>query len=143
MASYEIALQLEVSEVPRLIAWVERAAADQGVPASIALRVALALEEAVANVIGHAFADVAPPYVLRVRLDIAPDSLTAEVIDNGREFHPTTAPTPDLAQPIEDRQPGGLGIHLMRGMMDRIDYRRADGLNRLILVKRLGDSPPA
>lgn len=143
MGRYEIALQLETSEVPRLIDWAERTAASEGITPEITFKLMLALEEAVTNVIGHAFVGIPPPQVLRVLLDIGPEALTAEVIDNGRAFDPSAAPEPDLTRPIEERQPGGLGIHLMRRMMDRIDYQRADGCNRLILVKFLKNPPAA
>lgn len=141
MARYEIALQPEIAEVPRLSAWFENAAVAEGVPADMAFRVTLALEEAVTNVIGHAFAGIAPPHMLRVRLDIGPAAVSAEIVDNGRAFDPRTVPEPELDTPLERREPGGLGVRLMRGMMDRIDYARAEGLNRLRLVKRLGAAP--
>jgi len=57
------------------------------------------------------------------------------VIDNGHPFDPTAAPEPDLSLPLERRRPGGLGIHLMRSMMDRVHYRRSDGSNILRLEK--------
>ena len=83
----------------------------------------LALEEAVTNVINHAFAGLPPPHLIRVRLDITAELFAAEVIDNGQAFDPTTAPDPDLTLPLEQRTPGGLGIHLMRNVMDRLQYR--------------------
>ena len=61
--------------------------------------------------------------------------MVAEIIDNGRAFDPTAAPAPDLSLPLEQRDPGGLGIHLMRRMIDRVEYRRAGGENRLRLEK--------
>lgn len=141
MRQYEIALRPDVSEVPRLLAWAERTGAAEGIAPEIMFRVALALEEAVTNVIRHAFGELPAPHVLRVQLEIGPGSLTAEVLDNGRPFDPAAAPEPDLSGAIKEREPGGLGIHLMRSMMDRIDYRHADGFNRLTLVKRLTDPP--
>ena len=71
----------------------------------------------------------------RVRLDIDADSVAAEVIDNGRPFDPTSAPPPDLSLPLEQRPPGGLGIHLMRELMDGLDYRRSGDSNILRLRK--------
>jgi anti-sigma regulatory factor (Ser/Thr protein kinase) len=143
MGRYEISLQPQIDEVPRLSAWVENAAAAEGLGPDMAFRLTLALEEAVTNVIGHAFAGMAPPYLLRVELEVGAGTVTAEIVDNGRAFDPLTTPEPDLACPLEERQPGGLGIHLMRAMTDRIAYARTGGLNRLILVKHLGEAPPA
>jgi len=142
MGKHEIALQPQLSEVARLLDWVERTAMAEGISGEIVFRVMLAIEEAVTNVIRHAFADLPSPHVLRVRLEIGVEELTAAVIDNGRPFDPSTVPEPDLTKPLGEREPGGLGIHLMRGVMDRIDYCRTDGFNRLTLVKRLAETPP-
>ena len=130
-------LQLEplLSEIPRLIDWVEARCADAGVAGEVAMKLALALEEAVANVINHGLRGLPPPHRVLVRLEIGADKVAAEVIDNGRPFDPTGAPPPDLSLPLEERQPGGLGIPLMRGLMDALAYRRAGDSNILRLCK--------
>ena len=135
MASHELCVEPQVSEIPRLIDWVEACCGADGLADDLTFKIALALEEAVMNVITHAFAGLPPPHLIRVRLDIAAESFTAEVIDNGHPFDPTVAPDPDLSLPLEQRNPGGLGIHLMRSIMDRIHYRRSDGNNLLRLEK--------
>ena len=135
MTLYELCVEPQVSEIPRLIDWVEACCGAEGLADHVSFRVALALEEAVTNVIGHAFAGVPPPHLITVRLDITAQMFAAEIIDNGRPFDPTTAPVPDLSQPVDQRPPGGLGIHLMRSMMDRLQYRRRKGNNLLRLEK--------
>lgn len=131
------ALRLEplLSEIPRLIEWVEARCAAAGVAGEVAMQLALALEEAVANVVNHGLPGSPPPYRITVRLKIDADSVAAEVIDSGRPFDPTGAPAPDLSLPLEERQPGGLGVHLMRKLMDGLDYRRSGDRNILRLHK--------
>jgi anti-sigma regulatory factor (Ser/Thr protein kinase) len=135
MASHELDVEPQVGEVPRLIDWVGSCCAAEGLAEDLTFKLTLALEEAVANVIDHAFRGLPQPHSIKVRLDITAQSVTAEIIDNGRPFDPTAAPDPDLSLPLEERDPGGLGIHLMRGMMDRVHYRRGDGNNILQLEK--------
>ncbi len=135
MAAHELDVTPEVGEVPRLIDWIGSSCASEGVAEDVTFKLTLALEEAVINVISHAFAGVPPPHSITVRLAIAARSVTADIIDNGRPFDPTSAPDPDLSLPLERRRPGGLGIHLMRGMVDRLHYRRSDGSNILRLKK--------
>jgi len=135
MASYELCVEPLVSEIPRLIDWVEASCGAEGLADHVSFRVALALEEAVMNVINHAFAGIPPPHRISIRLDITTRLFAAEIIDNGRPFDPTSAAAPDLSLPIEQRPPGGLGIHLMRSMMDRVQYRRRGGQNLLRLEK--------
>jgi anti-sigma regulatory factor (Ser/Thr protein kinase) len=133
MAFDELRLEPVLSEIPRLIEWVEGRCAVGGVPGEVAMRLALALEEAVANVIKHGLPGSPPPHRVAVRVEVDTDTVAAEVIDNGRPFDPTGAPPPDLSLPLEERQPGGLGIHLMRELMDGLDYRRSGESNILRL----------
>jgi serine/threonine-protein kinase RsbW len=138
MACEELRLEPQLSEIERLIEWVEARCEADGVVGEVAVKLALALEEAVANVINHGLPGSPPPHRVVVRLDIGAESVVAEVIDNGRPFDPTEAPDPDLSLPLEERELGGLGIHLMRGLMDSLDYRRADDENVLRLQKARG-----
>ena len=135
MGFYQLDVEAQVADVARLIDWVETCSGRDGLAQDLTYVVMLAVEEAVMNVIGYAFADRPPPHSITVRLNIDPAKIVAEVTDNGREFNPTAMPEPDLTLPLERRRVGGLGIHLMRTMMDRLDYRRSDGRNILRLEK--------
>jgi serine/threonine-protein kinase RsbW len=137
MADHHLVLQPDIAEMPRLLDWIEASCAEGGVAVDIALKLALAIEEAVANTVNHGFRDAVPPHRLEVRLDIASRRLVAEIIDNGTPFDPTTAAPPDTELPLAQRDPGGLGIMLIHKMMDRVDYRRTAGENRLRLEKTL------
>jgi len=135
MASYELCLEPQVSEIARLINWVEACCAADGLADDLRFKMTLALDEAVMNVITNAFAEMPPPHLITVRLEITAEAFAAEVIDNGHPFDPTGAPEPDLTLPLERRQPGGLGVHLMRAMTDRLHYRRSNDRNILRLEK--------
>lgn len=76
-----------------------------------------------------------PEVVISLTLDDGSVVLCVE--DDGPAFDPLAAPEPDLDAPLEDRPVGGLGIHLLREMMDTLDYVRRDDRNRLILRKRV------
>jgi serine/threonine-protein kinase RsbW len=135
MVDHRLALAPDIAEIPRLLDWVETCCGNGAVAEDTAFRLALALEEAVANVIHHAFADMPPPHRIEVELAIGADRVSALVIDNGEPFDPSDAPEPNTTLPLEQRDPGGLGIRLIRRMMDRVDYRRVAGENRLRLEK--------
>ena len=63
--------------------------------------------------------------------------LRVEVEDDGHPFNPLDRPAPDLSKPVNERPIGGLGIYMMRKALDGMDYRRADGKNILVMIKRL------
>ena len=71
-------------------------------------------------------------------LDITDVGVVATVIDNGGAFDPSEAPEPDVSLPLDKRDPGGLGILLIRRMVDRVEYRRVGNENRLRLEKARG-----
>jgi anti-sigma regulatory factor (Ser/Thr protein kinase) len=135
MAARERQVQPHRSEIASLLDWVEASCREHGVADEIRFSIALALEEAVANVVNHANTGAAPLHPITVRLSITGDVVAAEIIDDGAPFDPTTAPDPDLSLPIEQRHPGGLGIHLMRKLTDRLLYRRSEGRNILRIEK--------
>ena len=135
MPSYRLVLAPDIAEIPRLLDWVEGCCGAAGVTGDVAGKMALALEEAAANVINHAFLNSAPSHRLAVTVTIEADCVTAEIIDNGKAFDPSAAPEPDCTLPLDARHPGGLGLHLIRKLMDRVDYCRIDGENRLRLEK--------
>jgi len=142
MARHELSLEPDVAGIPRLLDWIEQACTGEGLAREFIFKVALAVEEAVVNVINHAFDGMPPPHLVEVHLDISPARLVAEIIDNGHAFDPSAEPDPDhLDLPLEERDPGGLGIHLMRGMMDSVEYRRVESRNRLRLEKARDETP--
>jgi serine/threonine-protein kinase RsbW len=138
MAGHHLASEPDLGELPRLIEWVERCCGEAGIGSDLSFKLALALDEAVTNVIGHAFAGQPPPHRIAVELDITDATTTATVIDNGRAFDPSAAAEPDVSLPLEKRDPGGLGILLIYRMIDRVEYRRVGDENRLCLEKQRG-----
>ena len=103
-------------------------------PRRISSTLELAVEEAITNVIAHGFrgqgggVDV----ICRATRGI----VEVQIEDSAPPFDPLSLPEPDLTADIEDRDIGGLGIFLIRQVMDEIVYRYENGKNILVLVKR-------
>lgn len=135
MAEYRLDVAPDIAEIPHLLDWVETCCGESGVGGDTPSKLALALEEAVANTINHAFAGMPAPHRVSVVLTIDGGRVAAEIVDNGRPFDPSAAPEPDCASPLDSRDVGGLGIHLIRRTMDRVQYRRVGDENRLRLEK--------
>ena len=135
-AALSLRIATRLDELPRLDAAVEDFAQEQAWPPDLVFQVKLVLEELGVNIVNHGHDDGAR-HEIEIEIASAADALTIEIADDGRPFDPLTeAPEPDLESAIEDRPIGGLGVHLVRTMMDEARYRREEGKNRLTLVKR-------
>lgn len=96
----------------------------------------LAADEAASNIIEHAYEGVTDGE-LEIACGMKGDLLTIVLYDHGQPFDPASVRPPDLKADLSDRQIGGLGIYLMRKLMDEVEYESStDGGNRLTLTKR-------
>ena len=102
----------------------------------------LALEETFLNIVQHGCRPGIVPRV-EVSLYLGTDLITMTVEDDGPQFDPLSAPPPDLAANLADRRVGGLGVHLVRNVMDTVSYARIAGRNQLHMAKRLDGHPRA
>ena len=98
--------------------------------------VPLAIEEIVTNCINYGYDD-ADEHMILITLSVADQTLTMTVVDDGHHFDPLARSGPDLSVAVEERQIGGLGIHMLKNLADGMTYERRDGTNRLTLTKRL------
>lgn len=96
-------------------------------------QVRLASEEALVNVINYAYPDKCGNIEIAYVKD--DKGFLLEIIDWGTPFNPLLLPEPDIKSPMENRKIGGLGIYMVRSIMDRVDYRRDEDKNVLTLVK--------
>ncbi len=101
----------------------------------VLFQVKLALEELALNIIQHGYGESGHEF--DVMIDSGSRSLTIELVDDAPAFNPLEdAPAPETDASVEDRKLGGLGVYLVREMMDEVRYARSNGKNRLTLVKR-------
>jgi anti-anti-sigma factor len=98
----------------------------------------VALDELVYNPIVYGFAGRGDGEG-SVQVELDGEVVRVTITDNGPPFDPLAYADPDTALSVEDRQIGGLGIHLVRQMMDEVSYRYRDGRNIVVLTKRLAE----
>jgi serine/threonine-protein kinase RsbW len=96
----------------------------------------LVLEEVVCNIIYYGYED-AQEHQIEIDVVLNQSLFVLTITDDGKPFNPLDAPEPNFDIPFEDRQIGGIGIHLIRTLMDTVKYRREQGKNVLVLSKRL------
>lgn len=110
---------------------------DRALPLEAAFPFELALEEILVNVVFHGKpADGRTP-LIEVRLDADGESVRMVILDDGLPFDPLSLESPDVHAPLEERPVGGLGIHLVRTLMDDVRWRHVDGRNELTLLRKL------
>ena len=134
-AKLSLSIETRLEELDRLAASVEDFAREQDWPLDLTFQVNLILEELWLNVVNHGHDNGF--HVVAIDLTSEAESLTIEITDDGKPFNPLeNAPIPDVTAALGDRSIGGLGVHLVRTMMDEMRYSREGGKNHLILVKR-------
>lgn len=107
------------------------------VPEQMVFLVKLSLDELVTNIVIHSAEQVPTVREIVLRLTTNQNELWAEVEDDGCAFNPLDLPMPDIDAPLQARDPGGLGIHLVRSLMDRVNYKRVGQRNLLVLSKKV------
>ena len=130
-ASLKIAPQLD--QLERITAIVEDLGEKDDWPPDLIFKVNLVLDELSVNIVNY------QGEASEIEVSLAADAevVRVEICDDGRPFDPLNdALEPDIEAALEDRAIGGLGIHLVREMMDELHYSREDGKNRLAMVKR-------
>lgn len=110
---------------------------EMGVDAHATYVANLVIEELGTNILKYGYDD-SRTHEIRLQLDLQPGKLSLLMEDDGHRFNPLEAPGPNLRLPIEQRAPGGLGLHLVRRMVDRIEYRRRNGWNQVRVEIRSG-----
>ena len=136
---HSITLTNDIQQVPQLADFVDMVCEEVGMDMAVAIQMNLAMEEAVVNVMSYAYpADTVGDVTIEA-VTIA-DQLQFTITDCGTPFDPTAKAEVDTTLSAEERPIGGLGIHLVRQLMDSITYERIDGKNVLTLRKKF-DKP--
>ena len=123
----------DVARIPEVLKSIEHSAIACGLAADECLRMQLAVEEALANICKYAF-DAPPPGMLSLELVRRGQEVCVVLEDNGKPFDPSGAASPDLDSTLQDRQVGGLGIHLIRQSARKLRYSRIGNRNHLELA---------
>jgi anti-sigma regulatory factor (Ser/Thr protein kinase) len=126
----------QATRLPELTAFLQEFWCSASLPPGECLAFELALEEIFMNVVMHGAAGGDLPRV-DVSLALTPAGLTLTVEDDGPGFDPLSLPPPDVMVSVADRPVGGLGVFLVRKMMDTVSYARVAGRNQLRMSKRL------
>lgn len=120
--------------IPSITSFVAEAAEAAGLNEDEAFHCRMAADEACTNIIEHAYGgeDIG---AIEVTCNIEPGVCAIQIVDTGRRFDPDAVPQPTFPSNIEDVRPGGIGLHLMRKMMDQVSFQFSDERNTLTMIK--------
>jgi len=131
---FSLRIHNRLLELDRIADAVEVFGEAHGLPHKLRFKIRLVLDELLTNIINYGYCDNGD-HVVRVSMGQDGSRLRFVLEDDARPFNPLSAKSPDFETSVADRKIGGLGIHLVRVIMDRVAYERVGGTNRLILEK--------
>ncbi|WP_161795852.1 ATP-binding protein [Synechococcus sp. GFB01] len=133
--SLSCCLNGRLSSLPAVLQALDRLLIRAGADDEVRGEVRLMAEEALVNIVSYAF-DNDAPNTIHLHCVCTPGEVRLELQDPGRPFNPLDVPPPDLMAPPEQREAGGLGIHLIRALADSVVYDFRQGSNVLTLIRR-------
>ena len=136
MDTKNLTLPNDVQEVPKLAAFVDEICEAVGIDMSSAMKMNLAIEEAVVNVMNYAY-PLGTKGEVRIEAKAHEGYVEFVISDDGKPFNPTEVKDADTTLSVEERDIGGLGIFLVKHYMDKVKYKYVDGQNVLTLRKNL------
>ncbi len=128
----DMQLDAEAPDIGELVNRLQAFFDAHALPPALFQSFAMAFDEVISNI--AAYGGAREP--IRVRVTIAADEVRAEVSDDGVAFDPLQLPDPDVTSDVDDRTIGGLGVFLVRKIMDAVRYERRDERNCLHFSKR-------
>lgn len=131
-----LTLENEIGQISRLSKFISNIATSRGLDEDLAMNINLAMEEAVTNSIMYAYPEGTRGEI-EVDARVDDDTIEFTIADCGMEFDPTARPEPDINAGAEERPIGGLGIFLVKNIMDSVSYTREKDTNILRLIKKL------
>lgn len=133
---YTLELPATLESLAPLAEFIQDIAREWDLSPAVRHALELTADEAVTNVASYAYPGNQEGTV-RLELAREGDWITLTIEDEGQPFQPGSAAPPDLDSDLQQRRVGGLGLYLMEKMMDRVERTREQGVNRLVLSKRL------
>lgn len=130
----KLILNNEVSEISKLQLFIDEIGEELNLAFDVTFNLNLVLEEAISNIILYAYPKE-ESQTLTVVAKTQDDNLIFVITDSGKEFDPTQIPDADITLSAEEREIGGLGIFLIRQIMNKVEYQRIDNKNILTLSK--------
>ena len=132
---FKLHVNADLEKLPIIADFTTASARKLGLSEKGVFQLELAVDEVASNIILHGYTHQTGPIHLSIWKE--KDRIIIKIKDKGEPFNPLEADKPDLEAPLEERSPGGLGIHFLKTVTDSVHYQFKDGKNILTLIKIL------
>jgi anti-sigma regulatory factor (Ser/Thr protein kinase) len=132
----KITLPARLVNLEQMLEFINKGATDLGFDDKKKNQIRLASEETLVNIINYAYPDKTGDIEITYTSKEGKE-LEVQIADWGVSFNPLTTKEPDISAPLEKRKVGGLGIYMLRKIMDKVDYKRQENRNILTFTKNL------
>ena len=136
MSIIDITIVNQGGEFARVQALLDRLGAEYHLAPEMVADMQVALDEVLTNITKYAYIDNTE-HKIHICFQMLDNVLEAVIEDDGAPFDPLAIRAPDVRAPLHKRRVGGVGIHIVRNLMDEVTYERVGGRNRLVLRKRV------
>ena len=136
IGSFDLNITNKMSEIGRVITAFESYSEKAGIPIPIVMKFNLVFDDLLNNIVSYAY-PAGGEHKIKIHAEKSGDSVLLTVEDDGIPFNPFARTEADTSQSLEDREIGGLGIHLIRNIMDDASYKRLNDQNIVNLIKKL------
>ncbi len=133
----ELTIQATVANIEAVTEFVNGELAAYDCPVRALSQVDVAIDELFGNIAHYAYDPETGPATVRVEVEDDPLEVIITFIDNGKPYDPLAAEDPDVTLPAEKRTPGGLGVFLVKNIMDDVRYEYREGQNILRIRKTM------
>jgi len=135
---FSMSISNSLSEIGKAIEAFNAYSDQSGISTSVTMKINVVLDDLLSNVVSYAFPDGGQHEIL-IRAEKSTHRLQLMIEDGGLPFDPFGQPEVDTSQALEEREIGGLGIHLAKNVMDEASYERRGDKNLVTLIMKLGD----
>ena len=133
----DITVLAATENISKITAFVDAELERIGCPPKANAQIDICIDEIVANIARYAYGSGTGNATVRLDFDETERVVSLTFVDSGMPFDPLDVPEPDITSPLAERPIGGLGLFMVKNMMDSMSYRREDGHNILTIRKRI------
>lgn len=134
---WELEIEAKTQYLEQVRAFVDGHLEMQGCPMKAKMQIDMAVEEIFVNISQYAYTPKSGKVTIRVEMTKEPLSVVLTFLDNGIPYNPLAKADPDVTLPAQEREIGGLGIYMVKNIMDDVAYAYQDGRNILKLRKKI------